>query len=130
MNTLTAVTDTSIASYKEVKATTEMTQCERVLCAFRYFKFATDLEIARHLNLPENRVAARRNKLVKDGKLIFVREEACKISGRNSNHYSINPFPELFVEKKLSNAEKIKQVLDLCEGKEFVSTQDVKNILG
>lgn len=113
---LTNVQTTSIKSYSEIKETgVELKQSEKVLECIGLMKMATDRMIADKLHLPCSTVAARRNKLMEEGKVVFVRADECISSGKLCRYYSLNPFPELFTEKKLSNAEKLKEIFTLCE---------------
>jgi len=129
----TAVQQTSIESYRDVKRY-EGKQADKVFEAIRALGRCSDNMIADYIktkhgiNLPSGRVSARRNSL--GDKVVLVSQQPCKITGVNANHYSVNPFPELFSPDKKSNAEKIKAIAEIIKGDDSELAARIRRAIG
>ena len=112
---------TSINAYYDFKDSTKhLKQKELVLAAFKELGVASDAAVQRLTGMGIRQCSTRRNE---HGSLIIkCGTQIDAVSGFEVATYKINPAPALFVVKKKSNADRLKEIKKLCEERFFIET--------
>jgi len=105
-------------------------QKELVLAAFKELGVASDADVQRLTGIGIRQAATRRGEL---GTLIIkCGTKLDDITQVEVSTYKINPAPDLFPVKKVSNADKLDMIKELCLSEKvytFVQVQDVLRII-
>jgi len=122
-------TKTAIESYSILKLEGKgRSQKEKVFDVLKNNFPITDNEISIRLGIPIRQITARRNQLLKEGK---IKPSGTTFDGRTRRTvlcWTVNPQPEICFAKK-SNSAKLSEIKDLCKGFENELAEAVMKII-